>query len=84
MKQQAEQVQYTIRGVPREIDRLLRRRASQQKKSLNQVVLEGLAQATVGDTKRADFSDLVGRWTADPEFDKVLASMRQVDREKWK
>lgn len=31
----------------------------------------------------ADFSDLAGRWTPDPLFDEVLATERQIDRDKW-
>jgi hypothetical protein len=33
--------------------------------------------------KKADFSDLVGRWTPDPAFNEVIASQRQADWEKW-
>ena len=61
MKKQAESVQYTIRGVPREVDYALRRRAAQRKLSLNQVILEELSAATVGHRRRADFSDQIGR-----------------------
>ncbi len=84
MKQQAQLVQYTIRGVPREVDRMLRRKAAQRKQSLNQVILDELIAATAGHKQRADFSDLVGRWTPDPAFDEVLASERQIDWDKWK
>jgi Antitoxin FitA-like, ribbon-helix-helix len=79
-----QSVQYTIRGVPREVDRLLRRRAAQGKRSLNQVILEELAAATLGHSQRADFSDLVGRWIPDPAFDEILAAQRQIDEDKWK
>ena len=85
MKQQAEaSVQYTIRGISPEVDRALRLKASQRKLSLNQVLLEELTQATVGQTVKADFSDLVGKWTPDPAFDEVIASQRKIDRAKWR
>lgn len=84
MGKQAEGIQYTIRGVPREVDRVLRRKAAQQKQSLNQLVLDELTVATVGRKQRDDFSDLVGRWTPDPAFDEILASQRQIDWDKWK
>lgn len=83
MKAQTE-VQYTVRGVPREVDRLLRKKAAQRKQSLNQVILDELTLATIGGKQRADFSDLVGRWTPDSAFDEILASQRQVDWDKWK
>jgi len=84
MNQQAESRQYTIRGIPREVDRALRQKAAQRKQSLNQVILDELAMATVGHQQRADFSDLVGRWVPDPAFDEILSAQRQIDWDKWK
>jgi hypothetical protein len=83
MKKQAD-IQYTIRGVPREVDRILRRKAAQHKQSLNQVILDELTKTAIGRPQRADFSDLVGRWTPDPEFDEIMAAQRQIDLDKWK
>ena len=84
MKQQARPIQHTIRGIPREVDRVLRQKAAQRKQSLNQVILDELTVATVGRQQRADFSDLVGRWTPDPAFDEILAAQRQIDWDKWR
>ena len=77
-------VHYTIRGVPAEVDHALRARAAQRKQSLNHVVVDELTRALIGKPVRADFSDLVGKWTPDPGFDEVMASQRQIDAEKWK
>ena len=84
MRKQAKLIQYTIRGIPREVDRVLRRRSAERKQSLNQVIVDELSAATVGHKKRADFSDLVGRWTPDPAFDEIIAAQRRIDRDKWK
>jgi hypothetical protein len=84
MTKQAPAVQYTIRGVPPEVDRALRRKAIQRKLSLNQVIVEELRTATLGVRKRADFHDLVGQWAPDPAFDEIIASQRQIDADKWK
>jgi hypothetical protein len=84
VNRQAESLQYTIRGVPSEVDRALRRKAARRKQSLNQVILDELTLATVGNRPRADFSDLVGRWTPDTAFDEVLKSQRRIDRDKWR
>jgi hypothetical protein len=46
--------------------------------------LDELAAATGGRKPRADFSDLVGRWTPDAAFDEVIDSQRQIDLEKWR
>lgn len=84
MAKQADPIQYTIRGIPREVDRVLRKKAGERKSSLNQIVVDELTVATIGRRQRADFSDLVGRWTADPGFDEIIASQRRIDPEKWK
>jgi hypothetical protein len=84
MKGQAGSIQYTIRGVPPEVDRALRNKASRRKQSLNQVILDELTAGTVGHGRRTDFSDLVGKWTPDPGFDEILAAQRRIDWDKWR
>ncbi|HEX6896838.1 MAG TPA: hypothetical protein VF146_16280 [Bryobacteraceae bacterium] len=84
MKQQAHDVQYTVRGIPPEVDRALRRKAARRKMSLNQVIVEELTAGTIGSRKRADFHDVAGQWTPDPAFDKIIATQRQIDPDKWK
>ncbi|MBK7928937.1 MAG: hypothetical protein IPJ98_16050 [Bryobacterales bacterium] len=84
MRKQADAIQYTIRGVPPAVDRALRRKAEGRKLSLNQLIVEELALATGADVVHADFTDLVGKWTADPGFDDVIASQRKIDRKKWR
>jgi len=84
MGKHAEGIQYTIRGVPAEVDRVIRRKAAQTKQSINQVVLDELVRATIGNARKAGFSDVVGRWVPDPGFDETMAAQRQIDWEKWK
>ena len=84
MKKQAPLVQYTVRGVPREVDVALRRKAAKRKLSLNQMIVEELSESAIGAKKRADFSDLVGKWTPDAVFDEILAAGRKIDPNKWK
>lgn len=84
MKKHSRGVYYTVRGVPREVDRALRRKAAQRKQSLNQLIVDELTEATIGSPRRADFSDLVGQWTPDPAFDEILAAQRQIDWDMWK
>lgn len=73
---------YTVRGVPAEVDKALRKKAAQRKLSLNQVIVEELSHS-VGQ-KKADFSDLVGKWEDDPAFDEIIASQRKIDWAKWR
>ncbi len=80
----ARGIQYTVRGIPQEVDRALRRKAAQRKLSLNQLIVEELTAGTIGTRKRADFHDLAGQWTPDPAFDEIIATQRQIDPDKWK
>ncbi len=84
MRKQAASIQYTVRGIPPEVDHVLRKTAERRKQSLNRVIVDELTSATVGEKPKADFSDVVGRWVPDAEFDEILAAQRQIDRDKWK
>ena len=76
---------YTIRGIPPEVDRALRQKAAQRRQSLNRVVVDELTRSLLSrSTLKADFSDLVGKWTPDPAFDEIVASQRRIDTAKWK
>ena len=79
-------MQYTIRRIPKEVDRELRLRARREGKSLNEVAVEALAAATGTSTrvKYRDFSDLVGSWVHDEETEQVLEEQRQIDPELWR
>jgi hypothetical protein len=77
-------LQYTIRGIPPAVDRALRKKAAQKKQSLNRLIVEELSILTLGERPKADFADLVGKWTPDPAFDEIVASQRKIDPRKWK
>jgi hypothetical protein len=81
---QASSIRCAIRGIPPEVDSALRGKAARRKQSLNQFIVDELTKATGGHRRRADFSDVVGRWTADPAFDEILSAQRQIDPDKWK
>ncbi len=84
MKDRASVRRYTIRGIPCAVDRVLRQKAARQKRSLNQVIVEELTEATIGVRRKTDLWDVTGRWIPDPAFDEIMASQRQIDRAKWK
>ena len=82
-------MQYTIRRIPKAVDRALRERAAREKRSLNEVALEAMAQglgvgAGAAPMKRRDLRDLAGRWVADDAVDQALADQRRVDEEMWR
>lgn len=74
-------MQYTIRAVPKAVDKALRARAKAEGKSLNQVAVELLEEAVgLGDTQkpRRDLSDIAGRMMA-KDASIVERSVRQMD-----
>ena len=80
-------MQYTLRKVPREVDKALRQKAKQEGKSLNQVAIEALARGASVDPVPPKFHHLdfaIGTWVEDPEFDKAVEAQRQIDPEMWK
>jgi hypothetical protein len=79
--------QYTIRAVPAGINRALRRRAKQEGKSLNAIVVEALARGLELDAKPVEHTDLdalIGSWQEDAAFDRAVAAFERVDQEAWK
>ena len=79
-------MQYTLRNIPPELDSLLRSRAKEEDKSLNQVTIEALMQAFgLGrrKTPQRDIRFLVGSWDNDPEVEKALEEQRRIDPELW-
>ncbi len=79
--------QYTLRGIPPELDRALRERAEQEGKSLNQVAREALKRG-VGLPEPEQVSDdldcLAGSWQDDPAFDEAIRQQDTVDPDIWR
>ncbi len=69
-------MQYTIRSIPPKLDQALRTRARKSGKSLNEVVIETLNQATGANSKPAVYHDLdwfIGAVSIDQkEFNKSM------------
>ncbi len=82
----SSRVQYTVRGVPGDVDQGLRRRARQRGMSLNQLLVEELCEAVGGGHGRRyrTLKDLGGRWRDDPEFARILGEQRRIDRGLWR
>lgn len=77
--------QYTIRGIPDEVDAALRTAAQRRNISLNHLLVEKLTEAMHKTVRKRDLSRFAGAWEADPDFDSALAQMREnIDWDKWK
>ncbi|MGH7571090.1 MAG: hypothetical protein ACREMK_04510 [Gemmatimonadota bacterium] len=79
-------MQYTIRKIPKRLDRAIRERARREGKSLNRVTIEALRLAFGLDgesIRRRDLSDLAGTWKDDPETEQALAEQRRIEADLW-
>jgi hypothetical protein len=79
-------MQYTIRDVPPHLDVELRERARREKKSLNQVAIEAMAQGLgIAGTRspRRSLDDVAGTWKKDAAVEKALADQDRVDPKMW-
>ena len=80
-------MQYTLRNIPAHLDELIRLKARQQNKSLNEVAIQALMQAfglQEESTKHRDLSDIAGTWQEDDQIEKVLQEQRMLDPELWR
>ena len=79
-------MQYTIRNVPRELDRAMKARAKQLGKSVNQLALEALARALGVPIRRRNLRSMPGAWSEREakDFDRFLRDHRKVDEELWR
>jgi len=76
-----------IRNVSDALDTALRRKAREQGKSLNELVMEALAQGVgLGGRRRRyrDLGDIARTWRKDPAFDRALAAQDTIDEDLWK
>jgi len=78
--------QYTVRRVPDHLDRELRRRAQQEQRSLNAVILDSLEKALQlqsSPRKNHDLDFLIGCWEEDPLYDEAALQFEQIDKDLW-
>ncbi len=76
-------MQYTVRGIPKALDKIIRQRARAEGKSMNQVAVEALANGLGFGQERLvvrDLSDIVGTWKRET----ALIAQDKVDEALWK
>ena len=80
-------MQYTLRKIPPSLDAALRRRAHEEKKSLNALLVEALTSALGFGSEPAhhrDLSDIAGSWKNDKAFERAIADQHRIDKALWK
>jgi hypothetical protein len=79
--------QYTIRNIPDQVDRALRRKAKAAGKSFNQVALEALASGAGESLKpKRNFSEVIGSLSEKEAslIEEEVRLQRQIDPRLWK
>jgi len=82
-------MQYTIRNISKKADQILRRRAKNENKSLQQVAREalelgaGIVPLGKQPVKYRDLSDIAGTYVHDPGFEEAMRDQDQVDPRDW-
>ncbi|MGB5349307.1 MAG: hypothetical protein WBN10_06875 [Polyangiales bacterium] len=80
-------MQYTIRNLPARLDKLIRKRAKEEGKSLNAVAVEALMEAfglRGSEEAHRDLGGLAGSWVEDAAVDEALQAQRRIDDEMWR
>jgi hypothetical protein len=81
-------VQYTVRSVPAHVDKALRRKAQEGRKSLNEVLRDALIREAEGtglpERMYTDLDALAGSWVDVPGFDDAIRAQDRVDEALWR
>ena len=80
-------IQYTLRGVPKDVDEALRRRAKEEGISLNKAAIQAIQETLRKSEEKVlhhDLDHLAGKWVEDPAVEEALGHMRVIDPELWK
>jgi hypothetical protein len=80
-------LQYTIRQIPKAVDKSLRRKSRAERKSLNTVAIETLSAGLQigGEPIRHDDLDfMTGSWVEDRQFDQAIAAQDCIDPALWR
>ena len=78
--------QYTIRQIPMHVDRILRQRAQETNKSFNQITVEALTMATLGNLRpKRDFNEIIGSLSDEEAMtqENEIRRQHQVDKKMW-
>jgi len=83
----SKSIQYTVRGVSRRTDSVLREIAAEEGVSLNTValsLLDAVAEQGSEGPRAHDLDALAGSWVADPAFDNAIKTFDQIDPSIWR
>jgi hypothetical protein len=77
-----------VRSVPQHVDRALRRKAQEARKSLNEILRHALIREVEGADLAGhvytDLDTLAGSWVDVPGFDDAIQAQDRVDEALWR
>ena len=77
-----------MRSVPAHVDKALRRKAQEGRKSLNEILRDALVREAEGTSEPGrvytDLDALAGSWVDVPGFDDAIQSQDRVDEALWR
>ncbi|MCC7536493.1 MAG: hypothetical protein IT379_09775 [Deltaproteobacteria bacterium] len=80
-------MQYTLRNIPKSLDRALREKARRERRSLNEVAIEAMATA-IGlrgePPRQRDLEEIAGSWVRDAKVERALDEQRRIDPDVWR
>ncbi len=77
----------TLRNLPPHVEQVVRRRAAEERWSLNRTVVRMLEEAVGSRSEEKEIlEELAGTWSREEadEFDQALKAQRSIDPEVWK
>ncbi|MBI2370918.1 MAG: hypothetical protein HYV08_11900 [Deltaproteobacteria bacterium] len=82
----------TLRNIPPELGRIIRRKAREKKASVNKTVISlleegvGIGRKKTGKPLHHDLDELAGSWTKEETeaFERALIAQRPIDQDLWK
>jgi hypothetical protein len=83
-----QKIQYTVRGISPAVDKVLRKKAKEENKSLNEVLVQALQKEAGMNEQKNEYHDLdflIGTWVHDSEVDEFFEKdLRKIDEDVWK
>jgi hypothetical protein len=79
----------TIEKLPDSLNKALHQKAIAEGRTVQDVAVDAIARGlNVGNTnvspKKGDWSEFIGSWVEDPEFDEAMKDFEKIDPELWK
>lgn len=77
-------IQYTVRNIPEDVDKILRLRTKKNKQNFNKTLVDALSKSANIGTQKNDLEWLYGSGGIGKEEQESFESQRTIDKKAWK